>query len=58
MSTPSQELAKKILARLTVEKLVTDDDAKKLAVKMADGKLRPEDWRLAIEKAAENGAKA
>lgn len=58
MSTPSQELAKKILARLTAEKLVTDDDAKKLATKMADGKLRPEDWKLAIEKAAEKGAKA
>lgn len=58
MSTPSQELAKKILARLTTEKLVTDDDAKKLTAKMADGKLRPEDWKLAIEKAAEMRAKA
>lgn len=58
MSTPSQELAKKILARLTTEKLFTDDDAKKLAAKMADGKLRPEDWRLTIEKAAEKGSKA
>lgn len=58
MSTPCQELAKIILARLTAEKLVTDDDAKKLSTKMADGKLRPEDWKLAIEKAAEKGAKA
>jgi len=57
MNTPSQELANKILERLTVEKLVTDDDAKKLVTKMADGKLRPEDWRLAIEKAAEKAAK-
>ncbi len=58
MSTPSQELWKKILARLTAESLLTDDDAKKLAAKMAEGKLRPEDWRLAIEKAAEKGARA
>lgn len=57
MSTPSHELAKKILARLTAEKLFRDDDAKKLVAKMADGKLRPEDWRLAIEKAAEKEAK-
>lgn len=58
MSTPSQELAKKIFLRLSAEKLVTDEDAKKLVSKMADGKLRSEDWRLAIEKAAEKGAKA
>lgn len=58
MSTPSMELAKNIFLRLVAEELVTDDDAKKLATKLADGKVRPEDWRLAIEKAAEKGAKA
>lgn len=58
MSTPSQELAKKIFLRLSAEKLVTDEDAKKLVSKMADGKLRSEDWRLAIEKAVEKGAKS
>ena len=58
MSTPSHDLAKKILERLTSEKLVTDDDAKKLAAKLADGKVRPEDWRLAIEKAIEKDAQA
>ncbi len=58
MSTSSQELAKKIFLRLSAEKLVTDEDAKKLVSKMADGKLRSEDWRLAIEKAVEKGAKS
>lgn len=58
MSTPSIELAKQIFLRLVAEQLVTDDDAKKLATKLADGKVRAEDWRLAIEKAADKGAKA
>lgn len=58
MSTPSHDLAKKILERLIAEKLVTDDDAKKLVTKLSDGKVRPEDWRLAIEKATEKQAKA
>lgn len=58
MSTPSQDLAKIIFLRLSAEKLVTDEDAKKLVSKMADGKLRSEDWRLAIEKAVEKGAKS
>ncbi len=58
MSTPSMELAKKIFSRLVAEKLVTDDDAKKMTTTLADGKVRPEDWRLAIEKTAEKGAKA
>jgi len=57
MSTPSEVLAARILKRLSAEKLLTEDDEKKLAAKMAAGKLRPEDWRLAVEKAAEKGAK-
>lgn len=58
MSNPSQELAKQIFLQLVAEKLVTDDDAKKLATRLAEGNVRPEDWRLAIEKAAEKEAKA
>lgn len=49
MDTPSQALAKKILARMVNEKLMTEDAAKKLLQKLMDGKLRSEDWRLPIE---------
>lgn len=58
MSTPSIELAKQIFLRLVAEKLITHDDAKKMETKLADGKVRPEDWRLAIEKATDKEAKA
>lgn len=49
MDTPSEQLAAKIIERLIAEKLVSANDGKKLAAKMAAGKLRSEDWRLPIE---------
>lgn len=57
MSTPSQDLAKKILEKLIAENLVTPDDEKKLLPKLAEGKMRSEDWKLTIEKGAEKEAK-
>ncbi|NTV12340.1 MAG: hypothetical protein HGA96_00155 [Desulfobulbaceae bacterium] len=50
MTSPSHELATIVVDRLAAEKLITADDAKKMAVKYAEGKLRQEDWRLSIEK--------
>jgi hypothetical protein len=50
MTIPSHELAKIVLERLALEKLITSDDAKKMIDKYAEGKLRQEDWRLSIEK--------
>lgn len=49
METPSARLAEKIVERLVKEKLLNFREAKKLLPKFAEGKLRPEDWRLAIE---------
>ena len=49
MDTPSQTLAARIIERLVAEKLLTEDAGKKILPKLADGKLRPEDWRLPIE---------
>lgn len=57
MDTPSQALATKITNRLVQEGLLSPDAAKKLSPKLADGKLRPEDWRLAIELAGKKDAK-
>lgn len=51
MTTPSEELAQKILERLVAEKLVLADDVKHLLPKLADGKMKGADWRLALEKA-------
>lgn len=50
MDTPSEQLAGKIIERLIAEKLVSASDGKKMTAKLAAGKLRAEDWRLAIDK--------
>jgi hypothetical protein len=57
MNTPSQALAARIADRLVKEGLLTVDAAKKIQVSLADGKLRPEDWRLPIELAEKKEAK-
>lgn len=57
MDTPSQVLATKITERLVREGLITADAAKKLQPKLAEGKLRAEDWRLPIELAKKKEAK-
>lgn len=48
--TASEQLAGKIVQRLIDEKLLSANDGKKLVPKMATGKVRAEDWRLAVEK--------
>lgn len=50
MITASEQLAGKIVQRLIDEKLLSANDGKKLVPKMASGKVRAEDWRLAVEK--------
>ena len=50
MSSPSEELAKAIFQKLVQEHLLTDGEAKKLLGRAAEGKMRPEDWKLAFEK--------
>ena len=49
MNTPSQVLAAIILQQLVGEHLLVPDALGKLHARLAEGKLRPEDWRLAIE---------
>lgn len=57
MDTPSQLLAAKITERLAREGLITPDAAKRIQPKLAEGKLRAEDWRLPIELAEKKEAK-
>lgn len=52
--TPAQALARRIVERLVKEQLLSADDANAIQPKLAEGKLRGEDWRLPIEL---NGAK-
>ena len=50
MNTPSETLAERIIERLIHEKLLTKQEGKKILPKLAEGKLRPEDWRPPIVK--------
>jgi hypothetical protein len=49
MEKPSHKLAGKIVTRLIKEKLISEQAGKKLLPKLAEGKLRAEDWRLPLE---------
>jgi hypothetical protein len=51
LSTPSEHLAARIVDRLVAERLVRPDHAPRLLPMVAEGKLRPEHWRLVIERA-------
>lgn len=48
---PSEELAELVLNRLDAKKLVLSSDVERATNKLADGKLKAEDWRVLIEKA-------
>lgn len=51
VKTPSELLADKIVGVLAEKKLVLSGDVKNVAQNLAIGKLKAEDWRMAIEKA-------
>jgi hypothetical protein len=57
MDTPSQALAAKITERLVREGLIAADAARRMQPKLAEGKLRVEDWRLPIELAKKKESK-
>lgn len=48
MDTPSQRLAAQIVARLLREGLISAEAARELALKLADGTLRVEDWQAGL----------
>ena len=50
MSEGAEVVAKLIMNRLLEEQLIEAKDAAKMLPKLAGGKLRAEDWRLAVEK--------
>lgn len=52
--TPAQALARQIVARLVDMGLLTAAEAARLQPKLAEGKLKAEDWRLAIELSTEH----
>lgn len=49
METPSLQLATRIFERLLQEGLLKEGDRKKLLTKLGEGKIKQEDWRLALE---------
>lgn len=57
MDTPSLALATKITERLVREGLITAEAGKRLQPKLSEGKLKEEDWRLAVELAQKKEVK-
>lgn len=53
METPSARLAQAVVERLVRERILAEGEAKRLLAKLADGTMRPEDWRLALENTLE-----
>jgi len=53
VTSPTQQLAERVVQRLLAERLVTPEDAARLQSKLTDGKLRPEDWRVVLEHAGD-----
>lgn len=49
--TPADRLARRIVDQLVGRGLLTASDGEHLMPNLASGKLRREDWRLAVEKA-------
>ncbi|MDO9047689.1 MAG: hypothetical protein Q7U66_08130 [Methylobacter sp.] len=49
MQTPSCKLMCKIMLQLQQEKLLTVVEANKIEKKILSGKIKSEDWRLAVE---------
>lgn len=56
-TTPSEQLAEIILKRLTTDNLISSRSAEKLLPLLAEGKLQPDDWRLAVELGKEKEAR-
>lgn len=52
MATLSDELTGKILPILIEQGLFLPEDAERYNSKLASGKMKAEDWRLIVEKAA------
>jgi len=52
MNSPSEKLAAIIAERLVRERLLSRQEARKIFAKLAEGKLRPEDWRALVELSA------
>jgi hypothetical protein len=51
MSTPSDQLASRIVEWLLAERLVSHSDAARLTARIADGKITADEWRRAVEHA-------
>ncbi|KAA0230968.1 hypothetical protein EDS67_04470 [candidate division KSB1 bacterium] len=49
MSTPDEEVGKKIIEQFRKLKLLSENKLEKLFPELVVGKLKPEDWKFAFE---------
>jgi hypothetical protein len=57
MDSACRIIAERVVKSLVKEKLLSESEAKKLAPKLANGKVRAEEWRLAVESSIPRKAK-
>jgi len=56
METPDQILAKKISERLKGEGLLLDGDTEQIMTQIGAGRMKAEDWQVAIQKTLDKAA--
>lgn len=49
MTKPSERLLNKIIQQLQEEQILTEQETNKISAKILSGKVKAEDWRLAVE---------
>jgi hypothetical protein len=49
MTVPSEKLMSKIMDKLQQEKILTANEAEKIGMKILSGRIKSEDWRLAVD---------
>lgn len=55
MTKPSEILMTKIIERLQKEQILTANEANKITGKVLAGKIKSEDWRLAVDLSLDKG---
>ena len=56
LKTPSELLAEKIVGVLAENSLILGGDIQKIVRNLANGKMKAEDWRMAIKKVSDKEA--
>lgn len=54
MTDPNEKLMSEIVDILLTEKILTQNEANKIGMKIISGQIKSEDWKLAVELSMDN----